>query len=229
MPITISGSGTVTGISAGGLPDDCITTAEIAANAVTTAKLGTNEASGLAKAWVNFDGVTAGTFAGGTSTVSRTAGSTTATVTTTNAHGLITGNAVWALTGVVAGAYTVTVLTTTTFTITTVATTVLTAASITFQVATIRAGYNVSSVAKNGAGDYTVNFATAMPDVNYAAVGCSGDGTASYATGSGSVIAMQKPVAYSTSSYRMQQGSSGNSAGVGTANDTNYVSVTFFR
>ena len=39
MPITINGSGTVTGISAGGLPDDCITTAEIASGAVTTAKI----------------------------------------------------------------------------------------------------------------------------------------------------------------------------------------------
>ena len=56
MPITINGSGSVTGISAGGLPDDCITTAEIAAAAVTTAKLGSSEASGLAKAWVNFNG-----------------------------------------------------------------------------------------------------------------------------------------------------------------------------
>jgi hypothetical protein len=56
MPITINGSGTVTGISAGGLPDDCITTAEIAANAVTAAKLGSAEQSGLCKAWVNFDG-----------------------------------------------------------------------------------------------------------------------------------------------------------------------------
>ena len=46
MPITINGSGTVTGISAGGLPDACITTDDLAANA----------ASGLAKAWVNFDG-----------------------------------------------------------------------------------------------------------------------------------------------------------------------------
>ena len=56
MPITINGSGTLTGISAGGLPDDCITTAEIAAGAVTTAKLGTTEQSQLCKAWVNFDG-----------------------------------------------------------------------------------------------------------------------------------------------------------------------------
>ena len=39
MPITINGTGTVTGISAGGLPDDCITTADIAAGAVTTAKI----------------------------------------------------------------------------------------------------------------------------------------------------------------------------------------------
>jgi hypothetical protein len=56
MSITINGSGTVTGISAGGLPDDCITTADIAANAVTTAKLGSAEQSGLCKAWVNFNG-----------------------------------------------------------------------------------------------------------------------------------------------------------------------------
>jgi hypothetical protein len=56
MSITINGSGTVTGISAGGLPDDCITTADIAANAVTTAKLGSAEQSGLCKAWANFNG-----------------------------------------------------------------------------------------------------------------------------------------------------------------------------
>ena len=56
MAITINGSGTVTGISAGGLPDGVITTDDIAANAVTTTKLGSNEASGLCKAWVNFNG-----------------------------------------------------------------------------------------------------------------------------------------------------------------------------
>jgi hypothetical protein len=33
---------------------------------------------------------------------------------------------------------------------------------------TIRSSYNVSSVTKNGTGDYTVNFATAMADANYA-------------------------------------------------------------
>ena len=35
---------------------------------------------------------------------------------------------------------------------------------------TIRASGNVSSVLKNGNGDYTVNFTTAMPDANYATV-----------------------------------------------------------
>jgi hypothetical protein len=32
---------------------------------------------------------------------------------------------------------------------------------------TIRSSYNVSSITKNGTGDYTVNFATAMADANY--------------------------------------------------------------
>lgn len=56
MPIAINGSGTITGIAVGGMPDGVVDTDVIAANAVTTAKLGTNEASGLCKAWVNFNG-----------------------------------------------------------------------------------------------------------------------------------------------------------------------------
>jgi collagen type VII alpha len=35
---------------------------------------------------------------------------------------------------------------------------------------TIRSSYNVSSITKNGTGDYTVNFATAMADANYSAL-----------------------------------------------------------
>ena len=38
----------------------------------------------------------------------------------------------------------------------------------------IRAAYNVSSITDNGTGDYTVNFATAMPDANYCFVGAGG-------------------------------------------------------
>jgi hypothetical protein len=35
----------------------------------------------------------------------------------------------------------------------------------------IRASGNVSSITDNGTGNYTVNFATAMPDANYAVIG----------------------------------------------------------
>ena len=40
MPIAINGSGTVTGISVGGLPDGIVDTDMIAANAVTAPKRG---------------------------------------------------------------------------------------------------------------------------------------------------------------------------------------------
>ena len=56
----------------------------------------------------------------------------------------------------------------------------------------IRASANVSSITDNGTGDYTVNFTTAMPDANYAAVTDATDRTASriiaYATGSARVV-----------------------------------------
>lgn len=41
----------------------------------------------------------------------------------------------------------------------------------------IRASGNVSSITDNGAGDYTVNFTTAMPDVNYAFSVTAGNGS----------------------------------------------------
>jgi hypothetical protein len=65
------------------------------------------------------------TAAGGVCTVERTAGSTTATITTQFPHRLTSGNTITVLTGVVVGDYVVTVLTDTTFTITTVATTAI--------------------------------------------------------------------------------------------------------
>jgi len=63
MSITINGSGTLTGVSVGGLPDgivdadtlatDAVTTVKIEDDAVTDAK---QDLSGAAKAWVNFNG-----------------------------------------------------------------------------------------------------------------------------------------------------------------------------
>jgi hypothetical protein len=52
--------------------------------------------------------------------------------------------------------------------------------------ATIRASYNVSSITRNGTGDYTVNFTNALTDANYGvnttSGQSSGSGTASSTT-----------------------------------------------
>jgi hypothetical protein len=60
MPISISGSGTITGISAGGLPDASIVAADIADANITAAKLDGAQTGSApiygCRAWVNFDG-----------------------------------------------------------------------------------------------------------------------------------------------------------------------------
>jgi len=136
MPITIAGSGTITGISAGGLPDGSIVADDLASNAVTTAKVADANITAAkldgaqsgaapiygARAWVNFDGTK----------------DTTGTVSTANTNRLI------------------------------------------------RASGNVTSVLRNGTGDYTVNFTTAMSDANYSIVAMttgSGSGTGNQPAG----------------------------------------------
>ena len=60
----------------------------------------------------------------------------------------------------------------------------------------IRASGNVSSITDNGTGDYTVNFATTMPDVNYATV-VSGDAYNGYTSiGYGDVSTSWQNVAF---------------------------------
>lgn len=54
----------------------------------------------------------------------------------------------------------------------------------------IRAAGNVSSITKNGTGDYTINFATAMPDANYSA-----NVAASDTNGTWSALATASPTA----------------------------------
>jgi hypothetical protein len=63
MPIAINGSGTVTGISVGGLPDGIVDADMLASNSVTTAKIADDAVtdakeslSGSLKAWINYDG-----------------------------------------------------------------------------------------------------------------------------------------------------------------------------
>jgi len=144
MPITINGSGTVTGLSAGGLPTSSITTASLADNAVTYAKIGTTEQGQLCKAWVNFNG-----------------------------------------TGTVA----------------------------------IRASYNVSSITDNGTGDYTVNFTTAMVDVNYSVQALAG-----FRNYISAIIRLYDSPSPATTSVRMTC-----SEGTGANTDTLQFNVAIFR
>jgi hypothetical protein len=92
----------------------------------------------------------------------------------------------------------------------------------------IRASGNVSSITDNGAGDYTVNFTTAMPDINYTTVVSSitmgGTPQVSYAS-----LASYNSTAYgpTSSSVRVIQGGTGNSGGP--KEDTAYFNVVIFR
>lgn len=60
MPITINGTGSITGLSAGGLPDLSVATADLADGAVTAPKLDGGQTGAApayaARAWVNFNG-----------------------------------------------------------------------------------------------------------------------------------------------------------------------------
>lgn len=85
---------------------------------------------------------------------------------------------------------------------------------------TIRASYNVSSVTKNGTGDYTVNFTTAFTDANYSMIGAS-----SLPAGGSDrrVVATNLNTAPTTSAIRISVGFSS------TADDQTYVQIAIFR
>lgn len=75
----------------------------------------------------------------------------------------------------------------------------------------IRASGNVSSITDNGTGDYTVNFTTAMPDVNYAAI---------LTVGSSSANRFGSAQVYATSSVRISSQSTASLTDVDFANIT---------
>jgi hypothetical protein len=83
----------------------------------------------------------------------------------------------------------------------------------------IRASGNVSSVTRNGTGDYTVNFATAMPDANYAVIVTAGD------TSSGTCL-FQSPFNTSPTTSAAQVLVTNS---VFTATDRPFVQVSIFR
>jgi hypothetical protein len=65
----------------------------------------------------------------------------------------------------------------------------------------IRASGNVSSITDNGTGDYTVNFTTAMPDVNYAVAGTTQRNTTN--DGGNAMALKQGVTALTTTSVRI--------------------------
>lgn len=71
---------------------------------------------------------------------------------------------------------------------------------------TINNSFNVSSITRNGTGDYTISFTTAMPNANYVTTGMQADGTAGgsnpYLFGF-SAGAYGKTVSITTTSIRM--------------------------
>jgi hypothetical protein len=153
-----------------------------------------------AKAWVNFNGTTPITTASGTYTRSLT----TVTVTTPTVHGMSTGFNVLVTAATDSGLVTlfpsfvtITVTSTTKFTFTT-ASTGATSGSISVTTQSIRSSYNVSSITKNGTGDYTVNFETPMADTNYSVAGIAG-----YMTVGQGHLVYEQLASRSTSSVRV--------------------------
>lgn len=95
-----------------------------------------------------------------------------------------------------------------------------TGASVVGQNVKIRASGNVSSVLKNGVGDYTVNFTTAMPDANYVAhhSGTPQNSISDQCRPYGSTVTRQ-----STTVYRVVY------AGNSNVIDPLYASISIFR
>ncbi len=98
-------------------------------------------------------------------------------------------------------------------------------ASFTPSTGAIRGSFNVSSVTRNGSGDYTANYTNALPDVNYATVATSNQ----YNNGQSITVGIHTS---STTSVRIQSGI-GNSAsyveGTISGGSTPIVNCAVFR
>lgn len=89
--------------------------------------------------------------------------------------------------------------------------------------ATIRASFNVSSVTRNGTGDYTVNFTNAMPDANYSVSGVADAAGSTIAGG----VCLYTSYTPTTTSARINSYSIGASANA--LMDKTYINVAIFR
>jgi hypothetical protein len=217
MPTTIDSAG-ITFNDATSLTSANIGTAQLVNGSVIASKLGTNEQKQICKAWVNFNGLGISnlTNAGSNQTISCSSGSTTGTWSSpgwtlsdvgtiyriTQING-VTGATFGGVDVSTLGVQVVSVVAGTSATFRFLSGTTTSAQSVTgtgssssgfsFLPTGIRSSYNVSSVTKNGTGNYTVNFTTAMADANYA----------TSVTSSGGNIGSQSGTLYTTNAVRV--------------------------
>jgi hypothetical protein len=193
MPTTITSAG-ITFNDATSLTSANIGTAQLVNGSVIASKLGTNEQKQICKAWVNFDGTTlgGGNAASGFS-ITVNSGSNTGTWSQSSSSwtsnyigqifyitsiGGVSGATLGGVNVSTSGIQIISVSgTSATFRLlggnATSSQTIAgngTSSGFTYITYGIRSSYNVSSVTKNGTGDYTVNFATPMTDANYASL-----------------------------------------------------------
>jgi hypothetical protein len=198
MPTTIDSAGIIFN-DATSLTSANIGTAQLVNGSVTAAKLGTTEQKQIAKAWVNFNGAqTVAPYAAPSgNTLIVTSGSNIGTWvsgTWTSAYlGVIYYFNIGGTNQTLGGVNVSTVgIQITNIISSTQANFILLAGNATssqtvngngtnsgflLSSSGIRSSYNVSSITKNGTGDYTVNFTTPMADANYACLATSTYGT----------------------------------------------------
>jgi hypothetical protein len=199
MPITINGSGTVTGISAGGLPDGCIVTADIADNNVTTAKIDNISVTEIKIADNN---VTTTKIADANVTAAKLSGVQTGSAPIYGCRAWVNfdGTRNEADTG----------------------------ASTNGANVKIRASGNVTSVLKNATGDYTVTFTTAMSDANYCTV-LGGNGTAGSVNVTLAALHPYNSSISSATTASVRVLSLATGGGSGTTPDMPFFNVAIFR
>jgi hypothetical protein len=84
---------------------------------------------------------------------------------------------------------------------------------------TIRGSFNISSVTKSGAGTYTINITSAMPDTNYSVVG-----QGSYSGGTDGRFQFEQSTARTTTAYYMYTANASQAA-----TDSLYGNIAIFR
>jgi hypothetical protein len=219
MPTTITSAGVTftdtTTLTSATLVANSVGTTQITNGSVTAEKLGTTEQKQIAKAWVNFNGLElyGPSDAALTMSISCNSGSTTGTwtggwassyigviykitqingVTGATLGGVNVSTLGVQIISVVAGvSATFRFLSGTTTSAQSVTGTGSSASGFSYIATGIRSSFNVSSITKVGTGEYTVNFATAMADANYAAVI------------TGEQLTLYGPISSTTAAYRL--------------------------